>query len=182
MGSSSFSVRVSGTPLHHCMGTAGCGAIFKLRWGFPSGARPEGREPLGSPWSAGSSAHGTAAALLLSAGRDAGWAGKGTCCHRLPPALPSTFLLKPANVGGWKASACKGHIYGPWSLLEQQGLCWKQGARGTWWQRELKPVLGSSFSLQSSHPQERALIAREAARFKVWAQSWKELASPILIF
>lgn len=61
--------------------------------------------------------------------------------------FPRFFLLKPGNMEGWKANALKRNIYGPWSVPEQQGLCWKRRAIGKWWQSKLKPVLASSFGL-----------------------------------
>lgn len=91
------SVRVSGTPLHLCMGTAGCGATFQAEMWFPlwgQAWRQVPESPLAPPGPQG------ALQLLWSSGLAGMQAGRRTCCHRLPPALPSIFLLKPGNVEG----------------------------------------------------------------------------------
>lgn len=106
-------------------------------------------EPLGHLWSSAPSAPmGPATAASFTAGEDADshmlvW--KCKLQQQVPPSPSLNFLLKPGNMEGWKANVLKGHIYRPWSLLEQQNPCWKHRATRKTVAKKIKANAGLIF-------------------------------------
>lgn len=150
------SMGVSGTALHQCPETACCGAIFKQKRGFFSGS------PLATPGHQGAVPMGPAPALVPSAGRDAGTPLLGWQRNM----LPSIFLLKAGNKEGWKVNLFKRHIYGPWFLLEQQGLCWRHRATGEMVTKKIKSSAGIIFGSAGFTPIVKSFDTKGSCSFQ----------------
>lgn len=140
--------------------------------GLEAGAR----EPLGHLRLSGLSAPmGPATAVGFVAGKDAGsrmliWKRNMLLQVSSSPSL--NFLLKSGNMEGWKANVLKRHIYGPWSLLEQQYTCWKHRARRKTVAKKIKANAGIIFQSIEFKPTVKSFDSNGSCSF--WSTNIKQ--------